>query len=385
MNILFIVSRPLEINSSASLRNINTINGLADLGHHITVVSAEPQKEHPGYSEIDLRAGIKQLYIQTSGGKKISAKMSSHTFLNKIRVMIYRNVCKHSIYDSWKGIINSSTWETLDYSIFDVMITSADPKSSHLVGEMIKDRTNIPWIQIWGDPFTGDITSQGKNEKQKEVEEERLLNKADKICYLSELTCETMKKKYPQNHKKIFFMPRPYVNEKIYDNNISDTLNLTYCGDFNSSVRDILPLYNAVKETGDYLIICGNSDIEIEKTDKIKVNKRVSSNKVEEIESKADVLVHLSNKSGDQIPGKIYNYSATNKPILFILDGNNGQLLNCFKKYNRYIFCKNNVEDIQSAIADIKNGAMSVDLQPVKDFSAYSVLTKLVDIERKMK
>lgn len=381
MNILFIVSRPLEINSSASLRNINTINGLSDLGHCITVVTSEARIEHSGYSKVDLRPNVSRIYIPVSIEKQVSARMSSNKLLNRVKRLVYRFIVERSIYDTWKGIINSTTWDSIDYSKFDILITSADPKSSHLVGEKIKEKSQLPWIQIWGDPFTGDITSFGKNEHNKAVEEKRLLETADKVCYLSELTCEIMKANYPMQSHKMFFMPRPYVEGKYYDCKIEGQVSLSYCGDYNSRVRNILPLYEAVKEIGDFLTICGNSDIELDSTERITVNKRVSVQKVEEIESEADILVHLSNASGYQIPGKIYNYSATNKPILFILDGDCERIENCFEKYNRYIFCRNNISDIISAINTIKNGNSHVKYQPVEEFAASNVLSELVNIE----
>ena len=75
--------------------------------------------------------------------------------------------------------------------------------------------------------------------------------------------------------------------------------------------------------------------------------------KLKPLEDMTDVLVFLCNKAGGQIPGKIYQYSATNKIILFILDGTCEEkriLKSYFSKYKRYIFCENTEEDISRAI-----------------------------------
>ena len=75
------------------------------------------------------------------------------------------------------------------------------------------------------------------------------------------------------------------------------------------------------------------------------------------LEDATDVLVFLCNRTGGQIPGKIYQYSATNKIILFILDGTDEEkriLKNYFAQFNRYVFCENTVEDISRAIGLIK-------------------------------
>ena len=71
----------------------------------------------------------------------------------------------------------------------------------------------------------------------------------------------------------------------------------------------------------------------------------------------------MCNLKGGQIPGKIYQYSATNKKILFILDGSESEisvLENYFKKFNRYIFCKNNVVDIEFAIKEIEKSGILI-------------------------
>ena len=103
---------------------------------------------------------------------------------------------------------------------------------------------------------------------------------------------------------------------------------------------------------------------------------------LDKVQSKTKVLVHLSNLHGGQIPGKIYHYSATNKPILFILDGTEEEqilLMEYFQKYNRYYFCKNTVESILDELnviqKDIETGKMWT---AVNEFSPKKVVTSLL-------
>ena len=46
MKILYVVSRPLEINTSASIRNRATIEGLVELGHNVNIITTEPDEKH---------------------------------------------------------------------------------------------------------------------------------------------------------------------------------------------------------------------------------------------------------------------------------------------------------------------------------------------------
>ena len=46
MKILYVVSRPLEINTSASIRNRATILGLVENGHTVDLFTTEPDRNH---------------------------------------------------------------------------------------------------------------------------------------------------------------------------------------------------------------------------------------------------------------------------------------------------------------------------------------------------
>lgn len=386
MKILYIVSRPLQINSSASLRNICTINGIATDGHDVDVLTAEYDINHPNYTTANMHEKVKITYLNVSGVKKLASLGRGLKFLNKFRRMLYRKFSKNEIYDNLKCIVTNVPKIDLKCKKYDMVISSSDPKSSHLFTlDLINQNRigNIPWIQIWGDPFYLDLTRKNKKKNSLiKAEEERLIEKADKVVYVSALTLQEQRILYPQYSKKMCFIPRPYEKEMLYNNkknSENEQISFAYCGDFNSNVRNIKPLYNAVKSTGDKMIICGSSDVKLDSTDYILVKERVSYEKVLDFEATCNVLVHISNLKGSQIPGKIYHYSATNKPILFILDGNSESIKDEFKKYNRYEFCENNEKSIIEAIEKIKNHTSNANNIPVADFSIESVVKKILN------
>ena len=102
---------------------------------------------------------------------------------------------------------------------------------------------------------------------------------------------------------------------------------------------------------------------------------------LEQIQNKTSILVHLCNLKGGQIPGKIYHYSATNKPILFILDGTEYEkniIKDYFSKYNRYYFCNNNITEIKHAIHQIAENYTKNCGQIVEEFSPRQVVKQLL-------
>ena len=387
MKILYVVSRPLEINTSASIRNRATIEGLVELGHSVNIITTKPDPKHINYDSSINSPNIETTYLKLGGVQTVAKVGRRFRFLKPLKKLGYKLLVKADIYDNLKGIANYADKLGIKDGDYDLIISSSDPKSSHLFVNNMFERKIIsktPWIQIWGDPFLSDITRKNKSLNKKiKKEEDRLLNYAKKVIYVSQLTLEEQKNIYPAHAEKMEYVPVPYIKEEIYPKVDLDkeTLTFLYCGDYHSNVRNIKPLYDAVEKTGHKLIICGNSDVKLENTENISVYPRVSSEKIKEFEKESDVLVHLSNLIGTQIPGKIYHYSGTNKPILFILDGDREKIRNMFAKYNRYIFSENSVSHLEKVLLNISDEKYKDTLFCVKDFSPRGIAEKIIKMK----
>ncbi|MGN9119671.1 hypothetical protein [Turicibacter bilis] len=377
MKIAFIVARAIQINTSSSIRNRAIINGLVANGHEVEVISIAPSKDHNNYDENLSLENVDFKFLPNGNAAQLSSNFQKNTFLNYIRIFAYKVYNTFNIYDNTKQWIKYTKEVNLDN--YDLIISSSDPKSSHLfVHKLLNENkdSKVKWIQIWGDPYVSDMTIKNKFLLSKiKREEQKLLHDANCVYYVSELTLEFQKSLYSQFKNKMFSIPIPYTKQILYpeSQNINQ-LKIAYCGDYNSNIRNIKPLYNVCEKKGYSLEICGHSDLQLNSSNQIKINGRVGVKKVEEIEEKSNVLVHLSNLYGNQIPGKIYQYSATNKYILFILDGEKKEkekIKQIFSKYNRYIFCDNNEKDILNTLENINN--IEVINQPIKEFEAHYV------------
>lgn len=383
MKILFVVARPIEINTSASIRNRAVIEGLVELGHEVHVVTTNPDKNHNNYDQQLFRNSIRTTYFPVGGVSNFSSKIRGKRFLEPLRVIAYNIVKKFEIYDTLKPWIDNVKDLDINDESYDAVISSSDPKSSHLfVLELFNQKkiNKTKWYQIWGDPMTIDITSQNKILVPKiKAEEDRLLSRANKVFYVSPLTLEAQKQLFSKYAYKMNCIPIPYVEKVIYEEIKKSEITVAYCGDYNSHVRNIMPLYNSVRKGGYAVSICGASDINLMSTEKISVKPRIGFKEVKEIEKNSDVLVHLSNRSGTQIPGKIYQYSGTNKHILFILDGEKTLIKGAFIRYNRFIFCDNTEESITNALKEIESGKYDDLKYPVKDFESINVASMILE------
>lgn len=382
MRILYVVSRAVEINTSASIRNSATIYGLLQNGHEVTLVSMEPDSSHPAYDKSIEIQGIKKLYFKTDLAHN-AIKIGRHfSTVKKMIPYVYKMLYGNQIYDNLKGIVAHT--DEVNVAEFDLVISSSDPKSSHLFVDSLfqKQGKNIPWIQIWGDPFADDITRTQKQRGKIEEEEQRLLNLADRIIYVSDMTCKSQQKKYSAFKDKMIYVPIPYIEPRVSGREFPDDyrdMKICYCGDYGSYIRNIIPLYKAAKELNLNLEICGMSDLELQTTGNISILPRQGAGIVRQKEDNADVLVHLSNLKGTQIPGKIYQFMSTDKVILFIMDGEAERLREIFEPFNRFIFVQNEKDRIIKTLRNLPELRKSVINAPVDYFNAKNIASIILN------
>lgn len=185
----------------------------------------------------------------------------------------------------------------------------------------------------------------------------------------------------------MFWMPLPaYYKNDTPVHKFSGQNIYGYFGDYVPAARNLEPFYTAADKVGVEVNICGSPSNLFRSTDKIHIHPRLPLAELRPIEDSTNVLVFLCNRKGGQIPGKIYQYSATGKTILFILDGTEDEqavLKDYFGKFNRYVFCRNTVEDITRAIRQIESGDIgSVRNVLLDDFEPAKIVTSILEAGR---
>lgn len=355
MRILLITMSPIDGLNSSTLRTIALANGLVKLGCEVEYLTTPLSGCHVINKTNSVMDPIN--IIKTTHNKiyeSLTSKTQRRSLLKPIFIKLIRFVFhKTSIYDNTYKIAKDITIDILDNKKYDIIISSSDPKTSHIAAKRLIDQglEYNKWIQYWGDPLANDITNKTIYPKWVlRIFESNLLRIADKIIYVSPFTYKQQVKDFPKIANKMMWIPVPYIEAKNYDKTLNKTFTIGYFGAYKSKVRNILPLYKACKKMDNviHLDIVGDSDITLECTENINIYPRGN---VDELEKNTDLLVCMLNSSGTQIPGKIYHYSATNKPILVLLDGDNiEEMKKYLDSYNRYILCNNNEEEIMNNI-----------------------------------
>ena len=406
MKILVVVANCLKVNSSANLCHISYINGLIDCGHEVDLLTVNDKGavidkditipdvnniyEYNGsvYDRLHKRKktyiSMKSKPIQNENNVK---KSGLKNIISRLLIMVKKFI--HDLYGVYETSIiwynNAKKFKSKEE--YDLVVSLSFPPTSHLMAIYLKNKKCVAakrWIQIWEDPWSLDLVMNAlRIQTLHKKEEKKLLDNASEILYVSPLTLEYQKELFPENATKMRWAPLPtYYQSKNNELNFSE-LHFGYFGDYNSKVRNIVPFYNAMKNSGHKFTVCGASDLNLVSDKNIDIYPRLPLSELSEHENKANVLVFLCNLKGGQIPGKIYQYSATNKFILFILDGTDEEkiiLKEYFSKFNRYVFCDNNEASIIDAIDFIKANTEKAELfTPIDNFKPEKIIKQIIE------
>lgn len=406
MNILVINGDCIQTNTSANLCHLAYIRGLLDAGHRVTLLSADgrdykidPAMEIPEqviqytiygvsiYEKFSLKKKATSAPILAGSGTTITPASPRllHKAINKVKSAVLSLYGVHGIYATF---VRKAQKFKSDEN-FDYIISISTPVTSHLLTHNLLKAGHIKgkhWTQIWEDPWYSD--AYGFNGKERiRREEQRLLSFAENVCYVSPLTLENQKRLYPESAEKMFWQPLPfYYKSEAGSEPPAGHSRYGYFGDYVPAARDLRPFYEAAKETGIEVNICGNPCNLFQSTTQIHIHPRLPLHELKPIEDRTNVLIFLCNRKGGQIPGKIYQYSATDKTILFIMDGTEEEQLvlkKYFGQFNRYVFCQNTKEDIAMAIRRIESGELG-DVQnvPLDDFDPVRTITNILEAGR---
>lgn len=398
MKILVVVGYCLQVNSSANLCHISYIRGLVDGGHTVELLTVSNKNQNID-TGIDIPKVHKLYTYDASLYEQLGARKNAqyvkntdnitHDSINTLKKS-FKSQIKENIRKAYgtygTDIIwyfRAKNWKSKER--YDCVISLAYPPVSHkLVENLLKSKHLFAkhWIQIWEDPWYADIFGLCHNNKVKK-EEARILSKSDSVYYVSPLTLMYQKKAFPAFSDRMKWQPLPsYYERELLPINFEE-LCFGYFGDYSPNVRNLMPFYNVALKIGLEVNICGNSSLKFRSKESVRVFPRMGLNELQVYENQANVLVFLCNLKGGQIPGKIYQYAATNKLILFILDGTVEEretLYRYFSKFNRFIFCDNDEESIEQAILDLKSQKIEESyITPLVDFVPEKIVQNILE------
>ncbi len=400
MKILVIIGDCLTVNSSANLCHLAYLRGLVALGAEVDLLCAKDEGARSDKalsipSEIRCHMYGVSLYEKLSHLKHHTAQKQPEPSAEKTAAPAETgngDSLLHGVKASVRSLYGvygpSKAWfvKARHFSSdtpYDVLLSISCPFISHYAAYTLLKNHRIQckkWIQIWEDPWFSDIAYDSHTEECKK-EEEFLCSVAEDIVYVSPVTLSYQKKLFPASADKMRFVPLPTYYDDTGEAPSFDHLRYGYFGDFSPEVRDLAPCYHAALQRDVPLTICGNPSGLLESRGQIAVHGRMDRDSLREYEQQVNVLIFLCNLRGGQIPGKIYQYSATDKLILFILDGSEEEQLairRYFEPFNRYVFCQNTIADIQRAMDELAAGRYRETARSLPDFSVERIMNLIL-------
>lgn len=384
MKVLYVVGSCLTKNTSANMSHNGYVQGLLENGCQVDILMAEDswgmqdnalpiweQATYYRYPSVAIQDRLRKKLrgnvsapvdvpstdVNKSEAPKASCAIAIKSELRQfVKTMFYKFFPVDPIYPLEKTWLKKAARFKTDIE-YDLIVSNSSPAASHkLVGDLLKKR-NLKckrWIQIWEDPWYFDLYG-GHTDVVRE-EEHALLREASEVYYVSPLTLKYQQQHYGDCAYKMKHIPLPYFDFSKEQTIVDEGWSFGYFGDYYSQTRNLLPFYEALVRSGYAGYIYGDSDEALRATEHIEISGRVTLDILDNVQAKTRVLVHLCNLRGGQIPGKIYHYCATTKPILFILDGTPEEkavLKSYFSQFERFYFCDNDTEDILSVINTI--------------------------------
>lgn len=321
----------------------------------------------------DLVANWESKFGFSSENIKHKSKKNSKNFIGFLTKMWLEIFAYPDPEKNWYKPAVEAGSELLENEHFDAILSSSSPVTCHLVANELKKRYKIPWIadlrDLWTqNPYFSHTYVRRILEKRLEL---KTLRNVDAIT----TTTEYFKMDLQELHKtnKVYTILNGfYPVDEIQDTSLINKFSIVYTGRLYYGKRDPEPLFLALNE----LINEGNinaEDVKIEfygpdrywLLDDIKKYQLENLVKVcgilpremviqKQRESQLLLLLAWDNpKEKGIIPGKIFEYLAAKRPILFI--GNSeGLVKNLIESTNTGVTAAN-TKEIKNTILQFYN------------------------------
>ena len=240
-----------------------------------------------------------------------------------------------------------------------VIVSQSPTIDTILVSRQIKlNHSGIRYIQYWGDPMalSGIIIEEYNIKRILLKAIERQVHKyADKIVFGTESLFREQIKLFPEISCIATFCDVAYNPQSKGAYEGAEEFICGYFGNYYSSIRNIVPLYNAFASINNCkLVICGSTDLDLKSTNNVTIMKRIPQSRVEMEEAKTNIEICILNRVSAQIPGKLFYHTNTDKPIIVILDGPRAKSIRTeLKRSHRFVFCDNDEVSIQKTLSEI--------------------------------
>ncbi len=322
-------------------------------------------------------AALKSVFLKKQRGEvrpnTLEGGKPGHILGNWLQ--FFNDYCWKKIYfpdDSciWYFSALRKATQLIENQQIDILITSALPFTSHLIGLRLKERfPHLTWIADTGDPFSYQTEAPLNNvflyQKINEKTERKVLQKADYVT----VTTDNTKAKYIKFHKavesKIRVIP-PLMTESNHVKNgivpvknyaVEGKINLGYLGKFYKLLREprlladfLTALFLKYPDWKDKIVVHIFGDVfpyflpEFEAFPMVKIHGLIPRETTVWAMQEMDILLNISNLTSYQLPSKAPDYLQSAKPVFNIYSSEEDEFKAFFEHYSLIFNYKNGDE-----------------------------------------
>jgi glycosyltransferase involved in cell wall biosynthesis len=276
---------------------------------------------------------------------------------------------------------------------YDLIISSGFPFTCHILGFILKQfNRGVPWIADYGDPWVNNplLPMPKWRSYTDEKIESKILKSANRLIVTTEKTKELYLNLYPfLGNEKIKVIPQGFSSEEFNEITPEPThkFRIVHTGNL-IKVNKPLILLDALKQLKQIwkdleLVIAANLVNDDYKryiennglSDIVRFVGFVPHQRAISLQKGSSVLLLVGHRGGIQVPGKIYEYIAAQRPILSIKNDEADLASKIVEKLNRGITVQNNPQMIKDSLIHFynlwknKNLDRNFNLEYVDDYS----------------
>ncbi len=362
---------PLE--DAQSLRWYYLSQELAKLGYYIDVVTIKHpapldykihnnitiHRVYPGFFESVAYKIKNKIGVGDSDNekKRISLKFKAAKSIYFLFRSFFGAIFPGNITTEWYPFVKKYFNNYINVQNYDFLITSHEPWVDSLLGLYIKKKNpRIKWVGDFGDPYVSIYTPKFKLFFENKIEN-KIYKNTDLLIFTNKTVYNSLTNKYSYLEKKKHLILEQGFNIKLKQQNSKNKIfTMVYTGTFYKDFRNPFEIAKALSML-DFkfrFIVAGRNEqfnyLFKPLGKKYKFLGFRSHKYILKLQNRADLLIHLSNKQIEQVPGKFYEYLGSGTPILMIYQNDKDQLIKLTKKLGCGLVCKNSYKEIYKKI-----------------------------------
>ncbi len=352
MRVLLIAYEWPPITAAQSLRWFYLANGLAELGVevHVLCPSIRPEMPFRGvlhHSIVEHRVwpgpfvGVLQaLMHRRPVAKAINELPESEAVEKKPQLMsgLARRGYVHvrrlldqlvfpDVRTEWYPFARNALLRLLKQYQFDVVVSSHEPGVDLMLGLLAQQKSRLPWVVDLADPLLAPYTPKWRRRLDAWFEGVVLRKSTSVVLTTPHLVDVLVKRHKAVIADKFAIVPQggPILNSKsTLKKNDADELHFVFTGNFYQSFRNPSELARALKKINSHrirLTVAGSNAAFaslFEGVDGVKFLGAVDHFEALKLQQQADILLNIGHGQSDQLPGKVFEYLVSDKPIFHI-------------------------------------------------------------------